>query len=331
MPSPYWTRTRIRALSGALVLLVVAALLTGWLLWPRDGRVHLKTWQEGGRGDANLAGSFPQPPDPPIYTPHGIAYRDGRVFVSEADAGRIRVFREDGGRMGSIPIPPASGVSTSYPTDIAFVSESTLAVVDTAGRRVVLVDVGTGVAKPLDARPATSAPVQPTAVASLSASEFAVADGASKVVRVFGLDGAFHRDLGVELMPRFTFVTGMAMVAPGELACSDGNAARTLTLDPATGALRRILPDRFQLARGIAPQSAGVFWVVDALARNVERWSTDETRTAVIAGDASDYSPAALLSSPRCAVWVAATNRLYVTDPGADQIKIYNVSPDGSK
>jgi hypothetical protein len=318
-------KTRVRAIALALALLVAATALVGWLLWPRDGRVELKTPQEAGGGAVSLAASFPQPPDPPIRTPHGIAYRDGLIYVSEADAGTIRVFREDGGRVRTMAIPPASGTATAYPTDMAFVSATELAVVDTAARRVVLVDVGSGRVTPFAAKPASATPVQPTAVASLQDDEIAIADGADKRVKVYGLDGEYRRALGDELTPRLTFVTGMAVVGPRELACSDGNAARVLTLDTESGALRRILPEQFGLARAIAPESNGVFWVVDALARHVERWTTDETRTLTVAGDDSALPPEALLSSPRCAVWLKATNRLYVTDPGAAQIKVYNV------
>ena len=324
MTAPHDPKRRTRLLL-ALALVVAAAVLAGWFLWPRDGRVELKTPEQAGGGDVTLAASFPQPPDEPIRTPHGIAYRNGLLYVSEADAGTIRVFREDGGRVRTIPVPAASAGTTSYPTDIAFVDGPRLAVVDTAGQRVVLIDTATGAARAFEAKAASETPVQPTAVAALSGGEIAIADGADKKVKVYGLDGTYRRALGERLTPRFTFVTGMALVGPGELACSDGNAARVLTLDPKTGELVRILPEQFRLARGIAPESPGVFWVIDALRRRAERWTLDETRTMTVAGDDSPLSPAALLSSPRCAVWLKSTSRLYVTDPGAAQIKVYNV------
>lgn len=308
-----------------LVILVVAVIALLLLLRAelQPGRVVLKGLSDGD-GVVGFAGMFPPEDAEALRNPLGIAWDGAALYVAESDAGLIAVFDSDGGVIGTIGIAPAAGATVAYPSAIAVADAGRLAVVDNASPRVIVVD-----AQPAESADAlltlgagADAPGQPTSVA-YSDEEFFVFDAAMPGVRVYDGDGSQVRVLGDALEPPLSYATGM-YVAGDRLYVTDSNAGRVVIVDSATGAQIGVFNDRYALPRDVTPLRDGELAVVDTFDRAVFLTDRDGARLAAI--DA-DTVPDGLLMAGRGAVWLAADERLYVTDATRGRVMVYNVRP----
>lgn len=323
-----------RALTWALAVLAVLGAAAGvwWYVGGRDdGSVSLATAPKNTEPQVTFAGVFPPLSDPALKNPLGIAVIGDRVFVSESDAGVIREFAADGGRRGSIALPRAPGAAAVYPADLAAVDADTLAVIDTASSRVLLVSTTSGAAPlVLGATDAKTAPGQPTAVARL-ADGIAVADGRDHLVKVYDAEGRFLRKLDSSRGPRLGFVGGMAL-AGGRLQIADSSAGRVVSVDLSSGAQSGTFADRIQLARGVASAGESSVLVVSTFGRSLSLYDgSDGRRLAILGEDTTGLPDGARLVLPKGVAWMAATSRAYVADAGDGRIRVFNVITGAGK
>jgi DNA-binding beta-propeller fold protein YncE len=307
-----------------LVIVIVAAAVVAWSLRPGryPGRVRLAGLSADTTATVGFAGAFPADDEAPLANPLGIAWDGDRLYVAESDAGVIRVFDEAGGRIGSIVLPVAAGAQAVYPSVVA-VADERLAIVDTAGNRVIVVD-----AEPADKAAAplvvlggdNDAPGQPVSVA-YGDGEFYVVDASDSLVKVYDDEGAFVRSIGGSLEPALAFAGGAALL-DGRLYVADSNGGRVVVLDARTGDQVRVFEDRYALPRAIVPVSGDTLAVVDTFGHAVYLVGADGVRQDAI--DAATV-PDGPLGSPRGAAWVDEDGRLYVTDAGAGRVLVYNV------
>jgi DNA-binding beta-propeller fold protein YncE len=320
-----------RAVAWALLALFIALIAAGiwWYLNPGDGSVPLAAAPRDSTATITFAGSFPADPEPPLRNPLGIAVIGERLFVAESDAGVIREFAPDGGRLQSIVLPWPSEAKPPYPSDLAVVDEKTLAVVEVASSRVLLVSLAAGAGEPiaLGARDPSTAPKQPTSVARL-ADGIAVADGRDHDIKVYDTAGRYLRTLGAALDPALTYPGGMALV-DGRLFVADSNSGRVLALDPETGAQVGELPGPLQLPRGIVPLDGGRVLVVCTFGRSLSLYDAAGVLSASITPHTVSIDPPARLALPRSAAWMTTTGRLYVSDSGSGRVRVYNLAAAG--
>lgn len=307
---------------GMVAVIVVVGVAMGASLWLRPrhpGAVKL----EGSRGDSpvSYAGIFPAADDEPLANPLGIAYDGEYLYVAESDAGTIRVFDTNGGRVGAIRVPVAEGQRSAYPSSIAIAGDR-LAVVDNAGNRVVLLarevaDESVGVEVLGDGG---EAPVQPTALAYVDGELF-VADASDGAIRVYSDRGEFMRAFGPDESTPEGFVTALA-ASGGLLYVADSGAGLVLVRDVNTGDTKEPLSGEYSLPRAIAPVAEGTLVVIDGLSRSAH--IVDRTGLELAPIDA-DTVPEGPLSAPSGAVWIADDGRLYVTDAGTGRVNVYNI------
>lgn len=315
---------RPRTLVIVMALIVVATVVAVWLTLgdaSHPGRVDLASLSEDSTATVGLAGVFPPEDREALANPLGIVTDGELLYVAESDAGRIRVFDDRGGEVGTIGLPRAKGMSTVYPSALALAAEGQLAVVDNAGSRVIVVS----------AEPAESAKIvmtlggnggtgQPTSVAYADG-EYFVFDAALPGVRVFDSTGKADRTIAADLEPQIAFASGMA-AAEGTLFVTDSNAGRVLALDAASGELRFIFDLRFTLPRAVVPAREGQAFVVDTFDRAIYVTDADGAGTDAIDEQSVPEGP---LASPRGAAWLESEGRLYVTDAGTGRVVVYNV------
>ncbi|MDI6843755.1 MAG: hypothetical protein QMC94_05095 [Anaerosomatales bacterium] len=243
-----------------------------------------------------------------LANPAGLAWDGTRLYVCESDAGQLAVFDARGRRRGSIRIPAAAGAATAYPAAVCALGGGELAVVDTAGSRVVVArasDDGTARVVRAIASPKV---LQPTAVASNGTRLF-VADAADGTIKVFDAASSQVATLGADLNPRLTFVTGMA-IDESELVVADSNAGRVVVLDSKTGAMLGTLQARFGLPRDVAALGSGRIAVADAFERRIAIF-VDGKETGVI--DQASV-PGADMAAVRALAWDAGRARLFAAD-----------------
>ncbi len=321
-----------KRLAAAIALVVVLGLTTLVMLWlvsrPTSG-VKLRGFPPGSDATVAYAGRFPAAGRPALLSPLGIVTDEERLYVAEADAGCIRVFGLSGEELATITVPVAPGARVAYPVDLALVGQDRIAVVDTAGRRVVVMP--TDVRSRSDAltcgsEDASSAPQHPTAVAAFDGDVY-VADAGAGEIRVYDESGAYVRSLGGDEQPRLTYV-GSLCVLGDTLYVTDANAGRVLAFDCVTGERESVSPQPFTLPRGIAVGPAGRVIVVDTLARTCHILSASGERVDVIDGNTSGDGA---LSSPRDVAWVGDTGRAYVTDAGTGHVVVFNVRSRGDR
>lgn len=316
---------RPRTIVVAMVLIVVVAaamVVASLLLEPAPpGRVRLEELPEDATSTVGLAGIFPAEDEPALANPLGVAWDGDRLFVAESDAGVVRIFDAQGGRLGRIVLPSAGDTAAAYPSVLAIAGER-LAIVDNAANRVIVV-------KAEPASPAgvlfslgtdEDAPGQPTAV-TYGDDGFYVADAADGTIKVYDDDGAYLRSLGADLTPALGFVGGMEIVGD-RLFVADSNAGRVVVLDAGTGRQSAVFADRYALPRVIEAASGSHLAVIDAFDRAAYITTADGTRVDTI--DAQSV-PEGRLSSPRGAVWLEDDARLYVTDGVLGRILVFNI------
>jgi sugar lactone lactonase YvrE len=315
------------AVAVLAAILVLVGFGVWWFLNPGDdGSVVLVPAPSESTATITFAGVFPAAEDPALRNPLGIAIIGERVFVSESDAGVVREFAADGGRVRTIALPKADGAAGVYPADLAVVDDDTIAVVDTASSRVLLLSVTEGAGEPIivGADAVATAPHQPTAVARLD-DGIAVADGGDHVIRVYDATGGYLRSLGDSLTPPLSFVGGMSLVG-GRLYVADSNAGRVIMLDPETGAQVGTLPERVKLPRGIGPAGTGRVLVVASFGRTLSLYDAVGRLRAAVTSDTEAFQVDARLVLPNGVAWMAPAGRAYVTDAGDGRIRVYNVA-----
>jgi len=312
---------RVLYVAGAIVAVTLGLGLTVSLLMRPEGGVDLAGLPADRSVTVNVAGSFPPPGEDPLANPLGIAIDGGRVYVAEADAGRIQVFDLRGGRYGDIRLATAGGALTAYPTSLAATGDGRLAVVDGAAGKVLVVDAQAGdatILMTLGEAQANTAPVQPTAVA-YSEDSFYVSDGISHTIKIYGEDGRYQGELGAAVRPALTYPGGLAIV-DGEVVLADSNAGRVLAMNIDSGAARDF-PDRYSLPRGVARVQQGVA-VCDVFSAAVYVCDSSGTRTHSIDSDSVPESP---LETPEGVAWAQRSERLYVTDAASGKVVVFNV------
>lgn len=313
---------RVFYVALAAVVVVAGLGLAATLALRPEGGIDLAGLPDDASVTVSLAGSFPGPGSDALATPLGIAIDKGRVYVAEADAGRIQVYDLRGGRFGEIVLPVASGALTVYPTSLAVTGNGRLAVVDGAAGRVIVVSakVGddAGVLVTLGADEPATAPLQPTAVAYASGT-FYVADGITHTVKRYGDDGRYLGESATAVRPALTYTGGIAIVGD-EIVLSDSNAGRMLAIDIGSEAVREF-PDRYVLPRGVTRVGSGVA-VADVFSRAVYVCDERGSRTRTIDAETVPDSP---LASPESVAWSQSTKRLYVTDSSRGKVVVFNV------
>ena len=307
----------------AVVVVITAAVGLSFLLKPQHpGAVELL--EPSGNAPITFAGVFPAEDDEPLANPLGIACSGEYLYVAESDAGVIRVFDADGGRVGVIGVPVAEGQRVAYPSVIA-VADERLAVVDNAGSRVLVVDP-----EPADAATILAVlgeegvpPLQPTAV-TYSKGEFLVADAGDKTIKTYDQDGVHVRTLEPESIRGESALTALSVV-DGVIYAVGSSSGSIHALDLETGKPVREASGEYPMPRTLEPVGGEALAVVDGLDRSVTLIGADGTERAVIdAETVADVS----LGSPRGAAWLAGDERLYVTDAAAGRVFVYNVLLD---
>lgn len=288
-------------------------------------RPPLLTLSEDSTATVGYAGSIPSAEQPALARPLGLAGDGSVLYVALADAGAVAAFRYDGAHEGTIPVAPAEGAAGSTPVDVAMLSDGRLAVVDTAGRRVVIVDPSDPQARgeEFGGGAGEGRILEPTAVESADGSIY-VADASDGSVRVYLESGAFKRAMRFE-SPAPSFIGGLS-VSGDTLYVSDSNADRVLIVDLRNARQIGVLQRRLGLPRGVVVNDAGEIMVAETFGRRVSVF--DPTGAAVLDmfPDAAtvDAGEQGMLQSPESLVWDGRAGRLYVTDAIAGRIKVYN-------
>ncbi len=262
--------------------------------------------------------SFPRKGERRLRNPLGIAADADRLYVAESDAGVVRVFSAEGESIAAIAVPVAAGVPRAQPGSLAFVAPGRLAVVDTAGKRVVVLSTAAGRGKLLGVAggKGPGALRQPTAVAAVP-DGMAIYDAADRSLKVYDANGRFVRRVDEGLRPSLTFVGGMAL-GGDRLYVADSNASRVVVLDGSRSDSSAVLPERFSLPRGLASWPGGVL-VADPFAPAVDVFDL----AGKLLGRAD--APRGGRWSPMGVAWSAATGRVYVTDPSAGTVDVFEV------
>lgn len=323
---------------AALLMFGLAAIIIVALLPREDGSVDLAEPPADVTAAVTPAGHFPSRASERLRNPRGIAVSDSRVYVAEADAGVVRVFTLAGGRVASIPVPPAPGTRTAYPVSVAALPGDRIAVVDTAGSRVVILGTGPlrgGRVLGVLGVPGTPGAMQrPTSVV-FEAGRVLVADAGDRTIHVFGDDGRSLGSLGAELMPQVGFVGGMA-VGFGKLWVCDSTAGRVRALSFAGGKEIATVTATFRLPRGIA---VGGGWVMAGdtfeqavvLLSPAGDWieSIGPHGMRAVPGRPPEPGLRIDVGRPEGLAWHTASDRLYVTDAEAGVVQVLNVRPAG--
>lgn len=314
---------------GGIALVAAVGTLT-WHLLSLDSSegpegVGLVGFSAESTGTVAFAGQFPLAEEAPLGGPRGIDQVDDRLYIALSEIGAIGVFSLDGAMLDTITIAPAPEAPVSYPIDVAVISSDRLAVVETSGNRVILLDPS----NPAAARQflPDSAPSlgQPTAV-EYHEGELFVADAASGMIHVYDGSGEPLRQLGAGMIPPITYVGAMHL-AESTLWVSDSNVGRVLGLDPITGEVLRSVQMRFDLPRGIVSDGAGRIYVADAFASVVKVFDPEGLDVLDVVGDEAlgGFATEAAMTAPKDVWWDANESRLYVSDAEQGRIKVYNV------
>ncbi len=317
---------RLTAIMAAV--LVVAIGVTAWFVLRglTGGRTPVGPITGGKTDHGSFAAEFPAAPDSRLSNPQGIAWTGSLLCVAESDAGVISLFQTDGTGAGRLTVPVAPNARKSYPVDVAALGGDRIVVVDTFGRRAVVMSTDPEAKSALTVLGGSrrgSAPKQPTAVA-VSGEEIVVADGGDHDLKVYDRAGRLLRSLAGDLNPKLAFVGGMSRI--GDLLyVSDSNAGRVLLIDPATGASRGVLEARMSLPRGVTGDGLGRAYVADQLGQAIRVFGDDHAELFRIGGDqAADGS----LAAPRSVAWVPEGRRLFITDSRAGTVKRFDVNAD---
>ena len=271
----------------------------------------------------SYAGILPSEEETPLANPLGIASDGKRLYVAEADAGRVVVSLAEGKRIGEIPVPPSPGARLAYPTGVAVTDDGRLAVVDGAAARVVLMEA-TITDEPevlgvLGRDERGAAPIQPTSV-TYADGTFLVSDAMTHDIKVYDAEGTYLRSIGQETEPPLVYPAGV--VHSGAVVyVADSNTGVVSVLTSGSGRLLSTFPDTYSLPRGMTPVGGGVA-LVDVFGPTVYICDVSGERVHVIDNESV---PGAGLSAPESVVWIAEQQRLYVTDGSQGRVIVFNV------
>lgn len=309
---------------GVAIILIALVLLAIWYLTRRgDGSVPLLDAPADATSTITFAGVFPPPGEDRLKSPTGIAVETTTVYVSEAGAGAVREFSENGARLRTLRVPRARGAATVSPGSVA-IADGVLAVIDTAAEQVVLFDLDTGgVRGRMPIGRGRSRLARPTAITSVEEG-FIVADAADGMLKTFSPDGTPERSERIVATVPVRFVSGLAHVGD-RLVLADSSGRLLIVDDPASAA--QVIDRAFVLPKGVAPGPDPTTLVIKVLARSI----TQLDDAGEIVGQAGTRQGAAmpsegLLGLPREVAWMEPTGRAYVTDVRAGDIKVYNVA-----
>lgn len=317
------------------VVFVLGAVLIAWVL--SGGRPvptrpgSLMGFDSESTATAGFAGMIPSAEEPALPRPLGLDGDGRRLYVCLSDSSSIGVFTYDGAFEQTITLKPAEGAATVTPVDVALLPDGTLAVVDTAGGRVVIVDPEDPVARGREFSGGTGAGriVEPTAIEVAGESVF-VADASDGSVREYSSDGRIVRMLRFE-PPLPSFVGGMC-AAEGTLWVADSNADRVVAVDLGRGVQRLVVPQRFGLPRGIAVTGSGEVMVAETFGKVVSVLGPDGASviTEFPGTGTENLDAGGRLEAPESLLWDETGARLYVTDALSGRIKVYNYRRSGS-
>ncbi len=315
---------RPRTLLGIIALIIIAAaIVVAVLLYYPRGGVELVGFSKESTATVSYAGMFPAEGEPNLLNPLGIVSRAGNIYVSESDAGRIRVFGLRGQDEGSIVLPVRAGAPTAYPSDIATLGTDRLVVVDNSGSRILILDADPKAKSPgatVIGESGANGVKSPTAVA-VDGETIYVADGGDLTIKAYGSDGAYLRTVVKGSVNTAAYAGGL-VILDGTLYATDSNAGRMVMFDIATGTTKGTFPGSFALPRGVGVGIAGDLLVVDTFQRVVKLLSPAGAPVDVIDGSTDSEGS---LGSPRGTTWVASTGRVYVTDAQAGRVVVFNM------
>lgn len=322
-----------RALWIAVASIVVASLVVfAAILMLRndlaldDGSIGLAGFSENSTATVGFAGQFPSLESPALPEPRGIAGDGERLFVTLAGMGAVGVFGYDGASIATILIPPAEGAPVAYPIDVEVISADRLAVVDTAGGRVLFIDPEDpqGQSRMLEATGEFSLS-QPTAVEFFDGELF-VADAIDQAIKVFDADGKPLRVIGRDLTPPLAFIGGIHM-GDGLLWVSDSLTGRVLALSPVDGSFVSSLQARFDLPRGIFSAMENKLLVAETFAGTVSVFDLSNGSKLGAIGDPATESldRGGLMTKPEAVWWDTENSRAYITDSAQGRVKVFNL------
>jgi sugar lactone lactonase YvrE len=272
----------------------------------------------------SFAGSFPPDDEDPLDNPLALDGDDDRIYVAESEASRVRVFSVNGGPRGEIVVPAAQGAPQAYVADVALIDDDLLAVVDTAGQRVLLLDADpeaeTAAVATVGEQDAATAPRSPTAVA-FAGGRLVVADTAAGAIRRYDTSGRYVDEIPLDLVPSVGTIGGLS-VRDTWLYVSDSTSGRVLVLDTETGAQVRVLDKVMGLPRGVALDGRGNAYVCDRFAGRIEVFDAEGSDTDSF-GEGGRGGIA--LAMPTDAWWLEVTSRLYVVDATVGRVAVFNI------
>jgi len=326
------TRTvRARTLWIALAAVFVAGSAAIWLLLVRGdgGAIQTGTQLVGLSSDSTAtvgyAGAIPSYEESSLPRPLGLDGDADSLYVALADAGTVGVFDYEGSFEATWPIAAVDGAPRSTPVDLTVLSDGRLAVVDTAGSRVVVIDPGDPNAQGevFSGGDGEGRIVDPTAIDS-SAGMIYVADAADGSVKEFAETGAFIRAMAFE-SPRPTFIGGLC-VADRTLWVSDSNADRVLAVDLESGRQTSTLIEQLGLPRGVAVTGTGEIMIAETFGRRISVFDPEATTVVDEFPDTGteNVGERGLLQAPESVLWDEESSRLYVTDAIDGRVKVYN-------
>lgn len=308
-----------------LSIVVGSALTFAYMLW--RGRevegVRFVGFSAESTETVSFAGLFPEDPREAMANPLAMEQSGGLLYIADSDAGAIRVFTVTGIDRGSISVPAPEGLGSAYPVDIAVVDERSIAVVDTAGERVVMIWADAQredtLISVLGSDDPTNAPIAPTAVAVWDG-RVLVADAERRSIMRYDMDGTWIDEIAADLTPPLTFVGAITPSDKG-VYVSDASG-RVVVLDPESGEQTGVLGRLMELPRGAGVDDLGRVYVTDRFAAMVEVFDSEfEHAERFGNGQRTEYA----LKMPVDAVWFGEDKRLYVLDALAGRVVAYNM------
>jgi len=326
------TRT-VRARTLWIVLasvFAIGSMLIAVLLIRGDGEAtqtgtNLVELSSESTATVGYAGAIPSYEESSLPRPLGLDGDDDYLYVALADAGAVGILEYDGTFEATLAVPVAQGATGSTPVDLTVLSDGRLAVVDTAGTRVLIIDPGA------PNEPAASFKggdgegriSDPTAIDSFAGMVY-VADAVDGSVKEYDESGGFIRAMTFQ-SPEPTFIGGLC-VSDSTLWVSDSNADRVLAVDLRTGRQTSELKEPLGLPRGIAVTEAGEIMVAETFGRKISVFNPEGTAVVDEFPDSGteNVGEMGLLQAPESVLWDEAAERLYVTDAIDGRIKVYN-------
>ena len=330
-----------RTVSARTLWMVLAAVLMlgSAIMWvmltrgrsePRRALPTLVELAQDSTATIGYAGAMPSAEESSLARPLGLDGDEKNLYVALADVGAIAVFGYDGALEATLAVAAAEGAASATPVDLAVLSDGRIAVVDTAGSRVLIVDPGdpNSRGEEFSGGAGTGRILDPTAIEAVDDSIF-IADASDGSVKEYSETGSFIRAMIFE-SPRPTFIGGLCVDAD-TLWVSDSNADRVISVDLRVARQSSVLQQKLSLPRGIAVTGEGEVMVAETFGRRIAVFDpTGHMSTAFPDDTTENVGEAGLLMAPESVLWDEESSRLYVTDAIDGRIKVYNYRANGS-